>query len=261
MHSPSEHPGRDREPIVLHGQGTSCRVRPWAQGSTVAQMVLYDQRRVPTPQDVSRWLVAIAERGYTVVRTGALNESQVGSLEPHGFERRQLLALLEHPEPGRATCPDRGRTPPSPAPSTTPSPVPSLRRLATSEHDEAAAVDRAAFHEPWALDARAIADVRSATRRHRARCALDDTGLIAYAVSGRDGRLGFLQRLAVRPDRQGRGVGRALVLDSLRWAARWRCDRVLVNTDVANEPALGLYRQLGFVRLPSVLSVLERRLS
>ena len=252
MRSPAEQPGTSREPLLLHGQGTSCRVRPWAFGSDVAQLVMYDQRRVPTPQDVSRWLAAIVEHGYSSVRTGALNESQAGALAPHGFTRRQLLALLEHPAPRDAVR--RDRTSEAVRARTT------TRRLTVADHRAAATVDRAAFTEPWALDGQGIADVCAATSRHRARCVGSGNALVAYAVSGRDRRLGFLQRLAVVPECQGNGLGRALVVDSLRWAARWRCERVMVNTDVSNEPALALYQHLGFVRLPSVLAVLERPL-
>ena len=107
----------------------------------------------------------------------------------------------------------------------------------------------------------AIADVRSATPRHRARTIHRDGRLVAFAVSGRDGRLGFLQRLAVDPGAQHQGLGRRLVLDSLRWAGRWRAARVLVNTHVDNEPALALYAATGFVRLPDELVVLERPLA
>ncbi len=218
----------------------------------MAQFVLLDQRRVPTPQDIARWLVAIAELGYTTVRSGALNESQVGALLPHGFRERQRLALLEHPlrrDTTQLVLASRAA---------------GLHRLRDAAHSAAADVDRAAFTEPWALDAPGIADVCAATRRHRARCAtVTGTGtgkLIAYAVSGRDGRLGFLQRLAVHPDHQRTGLGAVLVDDALRWAWRWRCERMLVNTDVANERALALYVRHGFVRLPTVLTVLERAL-
>jgi ribosomal protein S18 acetylase RimI-like enzyme len=84
---------------------------------------------------------------------------------------------------------------------------------------------------------------------------------MAYAVSGRDARQGFLQRLAVHPRAQRQGYGRALVLDSLRWAARWRVDRVLVNTHTTNQPALDLYEGVGFHRLHERLHVFERSLA
>ena len=80
----------------------------------------------------------------------------------------------------------------------------------------------------------------------------------AYALSGRDAKQGFLQRLAVDPSHQRAGLGRALVLDSLQWLARWRVQRVLVNTPTDNYPALALYEQLGFHRLGVHLRVYER---
>jgi len=86
---------------------------------------------------------------------------------------------------------------------------------------------------------------------------LDDDRIVAFAISGRDAGLGFLQRLAVDPAHQRAGLGQRLVLDSLRWAARWRCHRVLVNTHVENEPALTLYARTGFVHLDEQLVVLE----
>ena len=79
-------------------------------------------------------------------------------------------------------------------------------------------------------------------------------------VSGRDGRNGYIQRLAVSPDHQNRGFGLALVTDSLRWMARWRVQRALVNTHVGNDAALVLYHRLGFTDLSDRLHVFERRI-
>ena len=44
--------------------------------------------------------------------------------------------------------------------------------------------------------------------------------VVAYAITGRAGDIGYLQRLAVDPDHHHRGIGSALVLDSLGWARR-----------------------------------------
>jgi ribosomal protein S18 acetylase RimI-like enzyme len=133
------------------------------------------------------------------------------------------------------------------------------RRLPIAAHDIASRVDCAAFGAEWGLDAVGIDDVRHATPRHRARAATGDDGHMAgYAISGRDVNQGFLQRLAVMPAVQRTGLGRALVLDSLRWMAFWRVRRVLVNTAVDNLAALELYRSVGFSALDERLRVLER---
>ena len=44
----------------------------------------------------------------------------------------------------------------------------------------------------------------------------------------------------------GRGIGRALTNDALTWARRHGCTSMLVNTHVANEAALALYRKFDF---------------
>ena len=79
-------------------------------------------------------------------------------------------------------------------------------------------------------------------------------------MTGRAGRRGFLQRLAVDPAREGHGLGRALVLDGLVWLRRRGVERVVVNTQEANQRALALYEQLGFRRQHAGLAVLRTQL-
>jgi ribosomal protein S18 acetylase RimI-like enzyme len=112
----------------------------------------------------------------------------------------------------------------------------------------------------WCIDRVGIGDVRAATPRHRARAVLDGSDIVAYAVSGRDGRNGYIQRLAVSPTHQHQGHGLALVADSLRWMARWRVRRALVNTHNGNDAALALYHRIGFTDLQDRLHVYERRI-
>jgi ribosomal protein S18 acetylase RimI-like enzyme len=230
-------------PLILHGSGSSCRVRTWSGDATVAQLVLQQERRLPTPDDLRAWCADLHQRGFRRVRTGALYAQQADALLPAGFEPLQRLALLENRAPVEAAH-AAGPT----------------RRMAPAEDLAASTVDQAAFAWPWSLDAAAIAEVRTATPRHRARAVQQDGRIVAFAVSGRDGRVAFLQRLAVDPLAQRGGLGRRLVLDSLHWAARRHAGRVLVNTHVDNTAALALYASTGFVRLPEELIVLEREL-
>jgi ribosomal protein S18 acetylase RimI-like enzyme len=85
--------------------------------------------------------------------------------------------------------------------------------------------------------------------------------IVGYAVAGRAGPRGYLQRLAVAPSQAGRGVGSALVVDALVWMRDHGATRAVVNTQVVNERALALYEHLGFVRQPSGLAVLTRALA
>ena len=72
------------------------------------------------------------------------------------------------------------------------------------------------------------------------------------------GPRGFLQRLAVDPEHQGHGLGRALAIDGLRWMKRRGVDRAMVNTQERNDAALALYQHLGFRLQPGGLAVLQK---
>ncbi len=119
-------------------------------------------------------------------------------------------------------------------------------------------VDGVAFDPFWRFDAAGLDDARAATPNSRFRVADSHGEVVGYAITGRAGLLGYLQRLAVRPDRQGEGLGRALVVDALRWARRHGASSMLVNTQETNARALALYRKLGFVQETVGLAVLER---
>lgn len=231
--------------LVVSGEHGQARVRQWPSLPFTAHLLLYQQTRPPSIDDLARWCDELAALGFRSIRTSALASAASARVETSGFTVVQHLALLQHDDPRAAPAPGRG-----------------TRRLLVAEHSQVAAADRAAFGPDWSLDAGAIADVCSATPRHRARVGIGDKGGIAgYAITGRDSRQGFLQRLAVHPDHQRQRLGSTLVNDSLRWLARWRVHRALVNTPVDNEAALALYAATGFRRLPDGLRVYERRLA
>jgi ribosomal-protein-alanine N-acetyltransferase len=226
---------------VLRDGTVLARVRAWPYSPDVAQLVVYRSAAAPTETDVRGWLGAM-NPPVSTVRTGALGEAAAAVFRASGFHEVQRLALLEHRSPSAAGAASTGGT----------------RRMRGSELDAVAVVDRAAFAAPWSLDAAAIDDACSATARHRARVVRQRGEVIAYAISGRDGTDGYLQRLAVTPQHQGQGAATALVLDALHWCGGQHAHRVLVNTHVENTRALQLYRRLGFVDLPDQLVVLER---
>jgi ribosomal protein S18 acetylase RimI-like enzyme len=123
-------------------------------------------------------------------------------------------------------------------------------------------VDGLAFDAFWRFDRSGLADARSATPVSRFRVAEGEPersveGVTGYAVTGRAGAIGYLQRLAVHPDAQRQGIGAALVTDALRWAKRRGAHAVMVNTQVTNVRALRLYERLGFVREANGLAVLS----
>ncbi len=218
--------------------------------------MLYHQQRLPTTTDLQRWADQLTELGYTTVRTTALAAPAGLRAETAGFHSIQELVLLEHTDPRHPLRTSSTTSTTNTTNTTNTTTITTTRRLVASQYTAASEVDVAAFTEDWGLEPRSIGEVCSATPRFRARSA--GAPMSAYALSGRDARQGFLQRLAVAPAHQRGGLGRALVLDSLQWLARWRVQRVLVNTPTDNYPALALYEQMGFCRMGERLRVYER---
>lgn len=205
-------------------------------------MVVLDGTAVPAPQHYRAWADDLAAHGFSVMRTGALSVRQAHQAELAGLECVQELVLLEMGPPPRPASHLR-RT----------------RRLRTGQLDDIATVDRAAFGERWYLSASMLADVRTATPTHRARVVtgLTTAPVDGFIIAGRAARTGYVQRLAVHPDAQRRGVGQALLGDAVSWMRRARVHRVYVNTHVDNDAALALYRENGFRELPERLRVYE----
>lgn len=206
----------------------------------MAQIVVLDGTAVPTPEHVRIWARQLAEHGFLRLRTGALAPRQAAQAELAGLVCVQELALLDVTAPF-AVGTRRLRT----------------RRLREAHLEDAAAIDRAAFGDHWALDATMLDDVRRATPAHRGRVVVADDRIAGFLISGRAGRTGYVQRLAVDPAFHRRGLATVLVVDSLRWMRRARVRRAFVNTHVDNAAALELYRRHGFVEMPERLRVFE----
>ncbi|MEZ5237697.1 MAG: GNAT family N-acetyltransferase [Microthrixaceae bacterium] len=231
-----------RETITVGRQ--RFRVSPWHSQQGVALLTMPANHAVPSTTEVSCALEAVRSRGCRNVMTSALSESETAAFRELGFRELDRLHVLERrlgDRPLRAEA--RAGV--------------HLRRGRRTDRRVALGIDARAFPEFWRLDSRGLSDAKGATPSSRFRIAEIDGGAVGYSVTGRGGSSGFLQRLATDPDHQRSGIGSALVLDALDWCARRGCERVLVNTQVTNGAALGLYRSLGFVRLPDDLVVLS----
>ncbi len=198
---------------------------------------------LPSAEFLRRCLTTLAARGYDRVVTGALSPLEQAGFLAAGFDVQERLHLLGI---------DLAQTLP-PVPSGYP-----LRRVRRRRRAEILAVDEAAFPSFWRFDTGGLADALRATPAVRFRAAIAPEGAIAgYAICGRAGARGYVQRLAVDPNRQRAGTGRRLLLDGLTWMRRRGVGRALVNTQVGNQAALALYLQIGFEEEPVGLSVLS----
>ena len=224
---------------VLRRGREQARAGPWRGDGRVAYLLPLTHRPPPSEAFV-RWAMAeLAERGFFRVVTGALPPAEQAGYLAAGFAVTERLHVLRH---------DLHRLPALTRPA--------LTRARPSDHEAVLAVDGLAFAPFWRLDDLALEETLAITPHTRFRLARIDDGVIAYAVTGRAGRQGFLQRVAVHPRHRRRGLGTALVVDALRWLRRWRVQRALVNTPAENDAALALYHGLGFRREPMGLAVL-----
>lgn len=187
-------------------------------------------------------LAALRAAGFERARTGALTHPDATAMLARGWKVTAHLHLLRH---------DLTRLPPE-----HPRHGPRLRRAGESDLDAASALDDAAFPLDWRLGRDGLADAVRATPQSRFRLAREGAQPVGYAICGRSGRDGFVQRLAVADSSRRQGLGRALTLDGLRWLKRWRATSASVNTYVGNDAALRLYRSLGFVEVRPGLMVL-----
>ena len=239
--------GVDRGSTLLLGADEYvARARPWPGEPGTVQLVTVEQS-APPREVIARWVDELREVGVKRIRTGALGPTVRPPYLETGFTVRQELSLLNHGLNGVRA-------------SVVPCESLLLQRGRRADLVGLSRVDGRGFGALWAMDSEGIVDACNATPHHRLRVAFDGTDIVGFAVSGRAGRSAYLQRLAVDPVHQGKGIGRALTQDALRWARRHRCSGMLVNTHVENETALGLYRSLGFEELTYRLTVLERNL-
>lgn len=227
---------------LLHWGSQRLRVGPFRGDGHTAYVAPLPDGPPPSTDAVRRCCAVLADRGYHDVITAALGASESHGFLMAGFAVHERLHLLAH---------DLRTLPASPG-------VP-LRRGRRGDRPGALAVDGRSFEPFWRLDESGLEEAMTATPACRFRVA-DDGRINGYAVSGRAARRGFLQRLAVDPDRQRNGIGTALVLDSLRWMKRRGVDRAVVNTQERNTGAVALYERLGFRKQPGGLAVLHTSL-
>ncbi|MHB8190160.1 MAG: GNAT family N-acetyltransferase [Ferrimicrobium sp.] len=231
--------------VMLEIAGRVVRLSPW-YGSDGAVLVGMAPQLW---QSDSSWLTRVqkeaAERGFSALLIQATSAVQRAMLERMSFEEVDELHVLF--KSLRDTLPS--------APVT--AQEFSIRRTREVDLAEVLRVDNRCFEPFWMMNEAALLEATMATPRYRFRIATagHNDEIVGYAISGLGAGEGYLQRIAVDPEWQGRGFATSLVVDGLRWAKRWRARRVGVNTQKRNETAFRLYCRLGFVAQSEGISI------
>lgn len=192
--------------------------------------------RRPNPRLLTAAARELTNQGFDAVVSSPTPEAHVDRWTAAGFETHEVFdimrASLSHPiDP----------------------PLVPIAPLA--DRNEALSVDRLAFDAEWAYSADALDDSLRATSSSELLAHVSDvesdsrpdSRLVGYAVVGRAGAQGFLQRIAVDPKHQGKGIGRSLVRATKQWARNRGSAIMVLNTRRNNEGAQGLYESEGFV--------------
>lgn len=84
-------------------------------------------------------------------------------------------------------------------------------------------------------------------------------GLVASVMVGHDGHVGYLYFVAVDPDHQHAGYGRAIVEAAETWLAAQRIWRSMLMIRQDNAGVVDFYQRLGWDKVPNI--VMQKRLS
>lgn len=123
----------------------------------------------------------------------------------------------------------------------------SIRAAKLADLEEIAALEAAAFSNPW--NTRTF---RSLIRREGVLISVAEAvsgGILGYSVCWWVQDQAELANLAVKEEFRGRGVGSALLDQVLLNLARAGVDTLFLEVRVSNDEALALYRSRGFVQV------------
>ena len=230
----------------------------WRGSPEVAYLVPLSSANTLTPTTLERIRTRLRDDGYLEVVTAAVGPTERDRFLTDGFVDHEHLHLLSHDLHGLHDLHDLPPASPGKAPKI------QLSRSGRRDITEILSVDEATFDDFWRLDRTSLDEAIHATPAHRLRIVRGlearKSTVVGYAVTGRAGTQGYLQRVAVAPHAQSHGIGSELVRDGLRWLHRRGASVCWVNTQVANDSAYRLYRRLGFRAAQHQLTVLRRAL-
>ena len=188
------------------------------------------QARRSNPRLLAIAALQLIDRGFEEVVSSPVPDGQVDKWTSAGFEPYAAFDIM------RASLNETVA-------------IPDLEISVLTDRNQALAIDRSAFDPEWRYSQAGLEDSIEATSSsellgHPSEG--DGGNSLGYAVVGRAGPQGFLQRIAVDPNFQDRGIGRSLVRAAKQWARNRGASIMVLNTREDNDGAHHLYRSEGF---------------
>ena len=135
--------------------------------------------------------------------------------------------------------------------NTSPDPDLHIDFMTVADLKEVMAIEKASFRSPWP-QSYFVQEIESNPISIATVLRFQQTGnaragqVIGFCVAWVIDRLFHINNLAVDPAFRQRGYGKILMESMMELAKQNRCDRVYLEVRVSNEPAIQLYRSLGF---------------
>ena len=120
-----------------------------------------------------------------------------------------------------------------------------MRRMEISDVPEVAELEEEVFTDPWSVDS-FLAEVERRPEVGYPFVIREGKELVAYGVVWFIVDEIHIGNLAVRPDRQGRGIGSLMMEHVLEEGRRRSMSFATLEVRPSNEPALSLYERFGF---------------
>lgn len=233
---------------IIEAYGQHLRVSSWHNSDYAALITPLTAFQELSAKAIERGIENARKIGYQTIYSGALMDHEIAGFLRCGFVVKEQLHVLKH----------------SLAPSQAKAGVEGIhtRKPTKNEMASVADLDKKCFDSFWTMDTDGLREATEATTRARFRVALyrqqlKPSLIVGYAITGLGDKKGYLQRLAVDPDFQGKGIAQQLVEDGFEWLRFWRAREEYVNTQTKNERALTFYLKMGFVLMKERLNILQ----
>jgi len=229
--------GRWPDPITLKHGWAKAVARPWNDDVADAHLRLIRG----SSAFIERCVEALGELGVSGVTSPPLLPDNRAIWERAGFGEHLGLLLFRRPLTGSIE--------PAEDPVVVLSNPPWARMVE---------IDALAFMPLWRMNRAGLEEAHQATGTATVLGTFDGENLTGFAIVGVAGTTAYLQRIAVDPAQQGKGLGRSMVRAAIGWAMGRGATVMLLNTQPENQTSATLYETEGFRTTSPGLVVLRK---